>query len=97
MEKEIWNKYREQGLMVFGVNAGERSDPMRMAREFVDKHGVTYPVMMDLDDVASQAYQVQAFPTVAVIDRKGVLRYLEAGFNEQGVLDQVKALLAEKP
>lgn len=97
MEKEIWQKYRERGLVVYGVNAGERMTPHEMARGFVQQHSLTYPVLMDVDSEASELFAIRAFPTLAVIDRKGVLRYLQAGFNKAAVLQQVEALLAEQP
>ena len=96
MEKDFWKKYRARGLTVLGVNAGEREDPEKMARGFVTQHGVTYPTVMDTENQLSELYQVEAFPTVAIIDRKGVLRYLEAGFDEAAVRERVEALLAEK-
>ena len=64
MEKNVWQKYRAQGLVVVGINAGEREDPRKMAQSFVSMHGVTYPVVLDVDDEATQAYQVEAFPAV---------------------------------
>lgn len=66
-----------------------------MAREFVKEHGVTYPTLMDVDGKLSATYEVSAFPTIALIDKKGVLRYLQSGFDEDAVTAQIKTLLAE--
>lgn len=96
MEKEIWQKYRDQGLTVIGVNAAEREDPEKAAREFVQRHSLTYPVVLDTADEASAAYQVQALPTLALVDRKGTLRYLQRGFDRESVEDQLQKLLAER-
>lgn len=96
MEKNIWQKYKGQGLAVFGVNAAEREDPEKMARQFATEGGITYPVLMDTEQEASDSYQVEVFPTIAVIDKKGVLRYLETGFDEESVTTQIRALLEEK-
>ena len=60
------------------------------------KNGVTYPTVLDVDGEVMELYQIRAFPTVALIDRKGVLKYLQAGYNEEAVLTQLKTLLAEK-
>jgi peroxiredoxin len=95
LENEVWRKFRDQGLTVIGVNTAERRDPPRMAREFVAKHGLTYPVVLDVDQSVSKAYQVEALPTTALIDRKGVLRRLLKGFDRDGLLREVQALLAE--
>jgi len=96
MEKDVWLKYRDRGLAVFGVNAGERRDPEKMAREFVAKNGVTYPTLMDTEDEMLRAYEVTAFPTIAIIDRKGTLQYLQAGYDEETVKRRIEALLAQK-
>lgn len=96
MEKEIWQKLKDQGLQVIGVDASEREDPEKMAREFVAKHGVTYPVVLDDADEASNAYEIQVLPTIALIDRKGTLRYLARGFDHEAVSAQLEKLLAEK-
>jgi len=96
MEKNVWLKYRDKGLAVFGVNAGEREAPEKMARQFINEHGVTYPTLMDTEDAATRSYQVEAFPTIVLIDKQGVLKYLQAGFDEDTVVKQIQALLAEK-
>jgi len=61
----------------------------------VTDHGVTYPTLMDLEGRASDDYGVRAFPTLALIDRKGNLRYLQSGFDEQAVTPLLARLLAE--
>jgi peroxiredoxin len=96
MEKEIWQKYQAKGLTVVGVNAGERDDPQKAAQGFVGRHTLTYPVAMDVDNAVSELYEIQAFPTIVVIDRKGVLRYMQAGFDHQGVVALLEKLLAEE-
>lgn len=96
MEAEIWRKYRDQGLTVLGVNASEREDPVKMATSFVMEHGLTYPILMDTEEQLSQAFQVEVLPTIAIIDRKGVLRYLQRGFQEEAVVEMVQELVAEK-
>ena len=95
MESEIWRKYRAKGLTVIGVNAAERQDPEKMAASFVMKHGLTYPVVLDVDNTASEAYHLRVLPTTAIIDRKGVLRYLAPGFDEAAATAQLEKLLAE--
>ncbi len=96
MEKEIWQKYREKGLSVFGVNAGEEDEPAKKAQGFVTQHDLTYPVLLDAEDELSQTYSIQAFPTIVLIDRKGVVRYMQSGFDHETVEKTLEKLLAEK-
>jgi peroxiredoxin len=96
MEKQIWGKYRDKGLTVLGVNASEREDPTKMATAFVKEHGLTYPVLMDTDEALSTAFEIEVLPTLAILDRKGVVRYIQRGFREEEVIALVEKLLAEE-
>lgn len=95
MEKEIWQKYRAKGLTVLGVNTSEESEPEKKARGFVMEHQLTYPVLLDTEEQLSQVFQVQVLPRIAILDRKGVVRYLKKGFDQAAVAQQVEDLLAE--
>ena len=81
LEKEIWQKYRSRGVVVLGIDAGERSDQEKNARQFRDNHSLTYPILLDAGDRVLEKYGVTAFPTSLVIDRKGVVRLAEVGFD----------------
>jgi peroxiredoxin len=96
MEKEIWQKYRDRGLSVFGVNAGEDEEPAKKAQGFASQHELTYPVLLDSEDELSQTFNVQAFPTIVLIDRKGIVRYMQSGFDHEAVAGTLEKLLAEK-
>jgi cytochrome c-type biogenesis protein CcmF len=95
MEKDVWQKYRSRGLAVLGINTAEQGDPEKLARQWVAEHEVTYPTVLDTEGDVSLAYEVNALPSIAVIDRKGVLRYLQPGFDEAAVVKLVEQLLAE--
>ena len=79
--------------MVLGLNTSEREDPEKKARNFVAQHALTYPVLLDSEGAAADAYGVRALPTNAIVDREGVLRYLQSGFDEEQVLKQIQTLL----
>jgi peroxiredoxin len=92
LEKAFWQKYRGRGVVIVGVNTGERGQQAQLARQFRDKHALTYPILLDAGDQVSQKYGITAFPTNIVIDRKGVVRSVEIGFNPDGLsatLDQL--------
>ena len=72
MEQEVWRKYRGEGLVVLGVNAGEREDPVKMAGQFVKAHGITYPVVFDPNaNVASSRYAASNLPVTYVLNPRG--------------------------
>ena len=59
-------------LAIFGVDTDE--DPATY-RENVEKHGVIWPSLFDGPDLAAaHAWGVAGFPTIYVLDEKGVIR-----------------------
>jgi peroxiredoxin len=81
LEKEFWQKYRKRGVVVIGVDAGEREAPAQKAQQFRNRHGLTYPILVDHGNQVLRRYRVLAFPTSVVIDRKGTVRLTQTGFH----------------
>jgi thiol-disulfide isomerase/thioredoxin len=67
-----------------------------LARDFVAKNHLTFPMMYDHEHVAVSAYSIQGFPTVFVIDREGIVRYVNIGFDphvSEIISAQIESLL----
>ena len=71
----FWKKYKEQGLIVIGVN--NESDHASVKAFAVDK--ISYPVALD-GWAAFEAYGVSEIPCICYIDKSGVVRYRAVGF-----------------
>ncbi len=63
-------------LVVIGVNMAE---PAESVRRFVQRLGLTYRILLDLQGEVGDAYQVYMLPITFFIDRQGVLRYRHIG------------------
>jgi peroxiredoxin len=70
------------GLHASGISAAD-------LKAFAKQHGLTYPIGIDSEDgkhanfgQTMTDYSVQGIPTVAVVDRKGVLRFIGYGLDE---------------
>jgi len=70
-------------------------DPFQRAKEFVEKHKLTYIVLVDEseDGKVAQLYGVEGVPTNVVIDREGKIRYLQAGFDPEGLKRAIEEAL----
>ena len=66
-----YRDYRDQGLVVLGVNARESQD---LVRRYVNELGITFPILLDTNGSISHAYRVQALPTTFFIDADGIIR-----------------------
>lgn len=63
----------ENGVIILGVaapNYGREKDE-QVIKEFLEKNGYTYPVLMDTNAELFEAYGIYSFPTTYMIDRDG--------------------------
>jgi peroxiredoxin len=81
--------------VVIGINTGEEGLPKEKARAFQQKHGLTYPILLDEQARVSEAYRVKGLPTNVIIDREGKIRSIEAGFNPDSVSQKLQELLGQ--
>jgi len=66
----IAKQFRLEGLVVVGVDAQDfRSD----ARRFVERYGLTYPIVRDAGTSTLTHYNVTGFPETWLVDRSGHL------------------------
>ncbi len=97
--KSYYSKYREQGFTIVGVETPETDSektPANLQRA-VARHGIKYPVVTDYDADTWRAYNVEAWPTIIILDRAGRIRYTHIGEGAYDVQENViRTLLAEK-
>ncbi len=73
-----WQKtLSPRGLAVVGVTTEARD----VVKRFTDKTPIAFPVELDPEGVISSRYDVAMLPTRVLVDRRGVVRDLEIGFD----------------
>ena len=66
--EQVWQQNRSRGVVVVGLDAKDfRSD----ARRFVERFGLTFPIVYDGPGASLGGYGVTGFPETFVIDREG--------------------------
>ena len=92
-----YQKFRDQGLVVLGVNTTFQDDEAA-ARKAVQEWGLNFPIALDRDGETSKAYRLQAMPTTFFIGRDGVIRDIVFGgpMSEALLVSKVDRLLTEK-
>jgi len=91
-------KYRDRGLTIVGVHTPETDSEYNLenVRREVPALGIKYPVVTDNDYKTWKAYNVEAWPTIFVIDKQGHIRWLHVGEGSyEETEDVIKTLLAE--
>jgi thiol-disulfide isomerase/thioredoxin len=90
--------YREQGLTIIGVHTPEfdREKELDNVRDQVRSLGLRYAVVTDNNGESWNAYSIQAWPTVVILDKQGRIRWTHIG---EGMYDEqervIQKLLAE--
>jgi thiol-disulfide isomerase/thioredoxin len=91
--------YRQQGLMIVGVHSPEfdREKVLANVQREVRSLGINYPVVTDNDYNSWRAFNIEAWPTVVLLDKEGRVRWTHIG---EGMYDEtenaIKKLLAEE-
>lgn len=98
--QRMYERHRERQDIVFlGINwerPGKPEDRLKAVRDYIAENGYTFPVVLDHDSVAGQAFGIEAYPTVYLIDRTGQIRYRNVGVTpgiETILEDQIRSLL----
>ena len=97
--KDWNNRYREKGLTIIGVHSPEFEEERNVEnlRRQVSSLGITYPIVTDNDYQTWNAYKVEAWPTVFLLDKQGRIRWMHVGEGAYEETEQlIQQLLAEK-
>ena len=90
----LQSKYGAQGLSVVGLS----TEPVEEVSLFAQRMNMRYAIGVDKSAETTQAYTVSSLPTLFVIDKRGVVRDIEVGYDpsRDAQIDAlVRTLLAE--
>lgn len=92
--ERAWQTYRDQGLVVVGVNV---QDLDREARRFLAVTGATFPNVRDGDNSTYRAYGLTGVPETFFINRQGrIVRKFPGAFTAWRIWQEaIEALLRE--
>lgn len=72
--KAVYQDYAGKGVKFIFINSNV-SEPAAEVAEHAQKHGFTFPVFKDPDNVVADRFGAQVTPESFVIDSNGVIRY----------------------
>jgi len=88
--QDLQDKFKDRGLEILSVNQGESADQIQ---DFIHRKHYSFHVVSDPDGAVGDKYGVRAIPTLVVIDKDGVVRWLRVGYSENE--DELRQLLEQ--
>jgi peroxiredoxin len=91
--QKIHDRYEPLGFTVLGVNVDEKQEK---ARKIVERLDVDFPLLLDTDQLVSEAYDVNAMPYSVLVGRDGKINYIHRGYkpgDENQYVNRLKKLL----
>lgn len=73
-----YKKYREQGLVIIGVNIQDDNSDEGVLN-FMRNTLVNFPIVRDRDERVGRMYRIRGLPTSVFIDRSGIIRDIVVG------------------
>lgn len=92
----LYKKYKERGLVIIGVGLDRDADKLN---KFLRALPLSFPVVHDPAGVVANKYEPPKMPSSYIIDKRGLIRHVHAGFkaSDKALFEkQLNALLAEK-
>ncbi|OOQ56967.1 TlpA disulfide reductase family protein [Mucilaginibacter pedocola] len=98
LEKDVWQAYKDKGVVLIGV---DRDEPLKKVKAFRKFMNISYPLALDpgADIFGRFANKKSGVTRNVVIDRDGKIAYLTRLYDEQEFAGMLKAIddLVNKP
>ena len=88
-----YERFKEKGVTILAVDVAE---PQPVVEDFAVKYGLTFPVLLDMNQDTMDLYDVAAIPVSFLIDENGkVVDRITAGLTESQIADYMKKIIPE--
>jgi len=91
--EQLYQRYKDQGLVVVGVNIDRERGNMN---RFLGSTDVSFPIVHDPRHQVADRYRPPRMPSSYIVDKRGVIRHVHEGFRRSDAREieaQVRALL----
>lgn len=92
--EKLYKKYAARGLVVVGVSVDSKREK---ASDFAKLHKLSFPIVHDVAHAVAGRYKPEKMPSSFIIDSKGIVRHVHAGFVSGDIAKFEKEILALLP
>lgn len=81
--EELYPEYKEQGIEILAVNVNE---PPLTVERFARRYKLTFPILMDEDELVMDAYGISPLPTTILVNEHGEVVYVHSGEMDEAMI-----------
>ncbi len=81
--EKVYREFSAKNVMFVGVGI---DDTETKARQYVKKHGISFPIGLDVTGSIKKGYGIHGLPYTFFVDRKGYITYIYAGTVSESLL-----------
>jgi len=89
----LYQRFKDQGLEIVGVSLDYPTDVLR---PFIQRYGMTYPVVLGTREVVLDYGGIQGIPTTFVIDHNGMISDYFVGMRPGSLIEESVTRLLKK-
>lgn len=89
--QSFYEKNKQQNIEILAVNVTKIDSGEKEIKQFVEKYGLTFPILLDEQGTVSSMYGAKSLPTTYIIDENGFIKQKIVGpMNEEMLENLVK-------
>jgi thiol-disulfide isomerase/thioredoxin len=96
--QELCARYADEEVSLLSVAWEHRQTTPNEIGDFLRRHSLTFPVLLDHDKEAIGAFGIDTLPTTLIVDRRGAVRFRNEGYRagktDLAIRAQIETLLA---
>ncbi|WP_077602939.1 peroxiredoxin family protein [Oceanobacillus sojae] len=71
--------YQDKNIVILAVNLTETENNLQQVEDFINEHGLTFPILLDEEIEVAEQYMIQPIPTSYMINSNGVVSFKAFG------------------
>ncbi|GEN89174.1 peroxiredoxin family protein [Oceanobacillus sojae] len=71
--------YQDKDIVILAVNLTETENNLQQVEDFINEHGLTFPILLDEEIEVAEQYMIQPIPTSYMINSNGVVSFKAFG------------------
>jgi len=81
--KKVYDEYKEKDFILISIDLYE---DIEKVKDFINENGIEWIVVIDRDGQITKKYNIQAIPTLILIDSKGIIVDVYIGVTDENIL-----------